>query len=640
MTLAGAPLSVLGPAFAVLGSGLVALYVLKLRRRRVEVPFADLWRRVLRDVESTALWKRLKQLLSLALQLTLLALLLFAIGDPRLQTSKSGRTVAIVLDTSASMQAHDGRGATRMSQAIEAARRELRGLGGGDEALLISMDARPTPLTGLTNDDRELARALDGVHASDSPADLIGALRLAAASLRGRPHPTLVLIGDGAWTPSAIDHLRLSGAAQLDEVDLSGVDVRYQPVGTPADNLAITAFAVRRYRANQTAYEVLVEVQRFSVENTTGKVPFQLELVQDGEVVNVERLELGPGEKLQRLYPNLAGEGTQLEAVLRKVGPGRLDALDVDDRAYALLPARKKVKVLLVSSGNLFLEGALLLDENLEVKKTAPAAYAAADARSFDAVVFDGFVPEAPPPTNALYLDPHGESSPFAVKGELADPIVTETASTHPLMRWVTLKDLNISRASRFQLKPGDVAVASSLREPILVAREEGGRKLVAFGFDLRKSDLPMRVAFPVLVVNAIDWFAGADTGLMASYSTAQPWRLTAPAGASELEVRGPDGHATRLPVRDGRATFTATRVGYYELTAPGAPRRLIAANLTSPAESALLTRRELVAHGQTLRPPEPGRAGMKRTIWSYLLLAVLLLTLFEWLTYNRRVTV
>ena len=55
MTFAGAPLSLVGPALAAGAAALVALYLLKLRRRRLEVPFADLWRRVLSETQSTAL---------------------------------------------------------------------------------------------------------------------------------------------------------------------------------------------------------------------------------------------------------------------------------------------------------------------------------------------------------------------------------------------------------------------------------------------------------------------------------------------------------------------------------------------------------------------------------------------------------
>jgi hypothetical protein len=297
--------------------------------------------------------------------------------------------------------------------------------------------------------------------------------------------------------------------------------------------------------------------------------------------------------------------------------------------------------VLLVSPGNLFLEGALLLDENLDVTKVAPAAYDPVATKKYDAVVLDGYVPPVEPACSALYLDPRGPSSPFQVRGEINAPIVTEIAADHPMMRWVTLKDLNISRASRFQLQPGDVAVASALREPIVVARERGGRKQVAFGFDLRKSDLPMRVAFPVLVVNALDWFGGADTGLLASYPTGRAFSLAAPAGANELLIRGPDGTTAHAPVRDARASYYLRKTGYYEVTSAGdKSTRLIAANLASPSESKIAPRAQLSVDGQPLRAPDPGRLGVRRSLWAYLVLLALLVTTVEWWTYNRRVTV
>ena len=105
MTLLGLPAAQLAPALA-LGSGvLVALYLLKQQRRRVPVPFARLWQRVLRESESSALQRRLKRLLSLLLQLVMLALLVLALGDPRLSQSRAGRTLVLLVDTSASMQA-------------------------------------------------------------------------------------------------------------------------------------------------------------------------------------------------------------------------------------------------------------------------------------------------------------------------------------------------------------------------------------------------------------------------------------------------------------------------------------------------------------------------------------------------------
>ena len=641
MTFAGAPLSLVGPALAAGAATLVALYLLKLRRRRLEVPFADLWRRVLSETQSTALWKKLRRIVSLLVQLVLLALILTALLDPRLSATQHGRSIAIVVDTSASMQATDGGGGrTRLEAAQEEARRIVHGLAGDDEAMIVAMDARPAPRGGFARDDRALLSDIASLRATDTAADLLRALGLAGDALRGRQRPTLVLIGDGAWRQRELDEgaralgdLGPSGAAGgAERSDTNRIDLRYVPVGSSSDNVGITAFAVRRYQANQTSYEVLVEVQSFRKKAST----VTLQLLQDGEVVETQKLALGAGERVQRLYPDLAGAGARLEARLTDAH----DALPRDDVAYAVLPQKRKEKVLLVTGGDLFLEGALLLDENLDVEKIAPGKWDAAASVKYDAVVLDGFTPETPPRTDALYLDPRGAASPFAVRGSVAAPFVTETAAAHPLMRWVALKDLNIAQASAFALERGDVAIASSFKQPIFVARDRDGRKTVALGFDLKRSDLPLRVAFPVLLINALDWFAGADTGLVASYATGRPWRAPVPAGASELWVRAPDGTRTRAPVHDGRASYVAARTGFYELEAAGAPTRTVAVNLANAEESNIEPRQRLSALGSQLSAPELGRIGVRRELWGYFVVLALLLAFVEWWTYNRRVTV
>jgi len=107
------------------------------------------------------------------------------------------------------------------------------------------MDARPAPIGGLANDDRELVREIDQLTASDAPSDLERALRLAADALRGRPNPQLVLVGDGAWDASILNRIKLNAQKpDLSSIDLTGIDLRYVPVGKSADNVGITAFAV------------------------------------------------------------------------------------------------------------------------------------------------------------------------------------------------------------------------------------------------------------------------------------------------------------------------------------------------------------------------------------------------------------
>ena len=87
MIFAGLPLAQLTAIFFAVGFGVLVLYILKLRRRVAAVPFSPIWERILRDKEATTLFSKLKRLLSLLLQLALLALLVLALGDPRAAAS-------------------------------------------------------------------------------------------------------------------------------------------------------------------------------------------------------------------------------------------------------------------------------------------------------------------------------------------------------------------------------------------------------------------------------------------------------------------------------------------------------------------------------------------------------------------------
>jgi von Willebrand factor type A domain/Aerotolerance regulator N-terminal len=630
MTFAGAPLSTLAPIFGVAAAAITALYILKLRRRRIEVPFARLWMRVLAERESSSLWRRLKRLISLMIQLAILALVVAAIGDPRAARGSGGRTIALLVDASASMRAAD-EAPTRFARAQKEAHRLVDGLGPGDAVLVMRLDGQPLALGGLETDDRELHRRIDAIEPSDTPADLDRGLRIAADLLRGQPHPTLILVGDGAWPRDVLDRVRLAapapdGGADLAAIDLAGVDLRYVPVGATGENVGIVGFSVRRYQANRASYEVFVAVRSYRTKPS----PVKLELLQDGEVVDVQTLDLAPGATVEHFYPNLAGAGTRLEA---RIQPG--DPFPVDDHAWALLPPIKKQKVQLVTSGNLFLEGALLLDENAAVDKIPPSAWDPAAQKGYDALVFDGFTPPEKPKIPAIYIDPSGPGSPFAIGGELRSPQITDTAAKHPLMRWVTLRDVNMARASRFVLAPADVALASSARDPIIVARD-GAEKAVAIGFDVRKSDLPLRVAFPVLLVNALEWFAGDDASLQASFRTGRTFHVPA---SGDLLLRDPDGQSSRLAVIDGRAAFTPRKVGFYSMEG-GPEARTLAASLADPAESAIQPAREITVAGRPLAAPEGFSPGLRRELWALLVFAALAIGLVEWWTYNRRVTV
>src|SRR3954465_16027643 len=193
MHFTGIPLQTLIQVGALAGAIVVVFYILKLRRRPVAVPFSKIWTRILRDKEARSLFSQLKRLLSLLLQLALLALLLLALGDPRSAVNLvEGRSIIVLVDASASMQATDV-APSRIDAARERVRSMVRGLSGSDRMLIAQMDAAATPLTTMTGEIAELEAGVAAVKATDASADFARALRFASDSLRGLSSPEIIV---------------------------------------------------------------------------------------------------------------------------------------------------------------------------------------------------------------------------------------------------------------------------------------------------------------------------------------------------------------------------------------------------------------------------------------------------------------
>jgi hypothetical protein len=225
-------------------------------------------------------------------------------------------------------------------------------------------------------------------------------------------------------------------------------------------------------------------------------------------------------------------------------------------------------------------------------------------------------------------------------------------------MRWITLADVYMDKSDAFSPDPkkGESTLAFSVIDPVIAAKRDGKRKILAMGFSLpapgRESatDLTLRVAFPMLLVNALDWFAGDQSDLLTTYATGSRERvpLDGVVGATEAEVRGPDGKVTHTPVIDGLATFYASRVGYYDLAAKAPDGSVLAhielaANLSSPEESDIAPAQKLTlggTSGRELAAPDAFAISHSQKLWIYLIVLAAGLILVEWITYHRRITV
>jgi hypothetical protein len=623
----GGVLGVLG-AF---GAVVTLLYFLKLRRRTVEVPFVRLWQSVLAEERTTRLFAVIKRFLSLLVALAVVGALAFALGDPRFVGARDEGTTSIVLvDASASMSATDVPGG-RLEAARAEVRRRIAHMGPNDRMIVARMAGTTVPLGPIASDPHVLHAALARLDTADTPADLSAALLWALDVARDAPNAEIVVVSDG--------RVAAPGEDVSSRVRDAAIPVRWARIGAGGRNVGITAFAVRRYAIDASRAQVLVEL--WNPGDTAEDV--ELTLLGDGTAIDVSTLRIGAGERLPRVFENVTGADRTLEARIR-FADGSRDALAADDAAYARLPERRRARVLAVTTDDIYLSAALLLDEYLEVVEVAPSELP--PPGRFDVAIFDSFVPPHPYDADTIWLHPlppEGVDGPFAIEGAIARPFFDHLERDHPLLRFTSLRDVNVAEALLVRTEPGDTVVGADERGPLLVAGERHGRRFVALTFDPRASDLPLRVAWPILLLNAIDSFARASSGYVSSYRTGEAWHV--PVGDAQRAILvPPSGRERELPVVEGRAVASGEVAGFYTLRLERdgqAPiEEVLAANLGPGDEVILAPADTLPVAGPPVPPTPPASVALRSEPWTWLVAAAALILAIEWITFHRRWTV
>jgi hypothetical protein len=602
-------------ALAALMPVIVAMYLLKLRRTERVVSSVYLWRRAVRDLEANAPWQRLRRNLLLILQLLFLAALVLALARPfTWAEGGGGRAAILVLDTSASMAATDVT-PSRIEAAKVQARQLVDDLPDDARVTVIAAGQGARVLLASSQDRREIHRAIDGLQAGTGGGDLTAALELASAVAARQPDTEIAVLSDGRVTLP--ERLTVKGR------------VRYLPVGVSGDNQAISTLSLESAPGGEglTAFAQVV--------NYGGAIATRrLTLYADGALVDAYDLEILPGGQRAVLAEALPGATQVVEA--RLTGS---DALPLDDRAWAAHRATESAAVSLITEGNLFLETALALLPGLEVTTSQPSTFSPSNL-----TIFDAYVPLTAtlPSGNLLFIAPPRSTGYFTVTGTLDQPAPRPVDPDDPLLAHVDLVGIGVLEAARVPLpdwaRPVIAGDAAGGTAPLLFAGEVEGRRIAVLTFDLHKSDLPLQVAFPILLANLTGWLApGSGSDLPTQVTPGAAAAVSLPPEVETVTLTRPDGSTVWLGPEGGRVVFADTaQLGVYRLAWGEGEGASFAVNLFAPQESDLRPAETLPLAGieGTGEDGRPGQA--RREWWRPLAWIALALLTIEWLVYQR----
>lgn len=607
---------------------IVLLYLLKLKRRPITVSTLLFWERVMKENRQRALFQKLRNLFSLLLHLLIFLLIVAALAKPALdRLMRDGASVVIIVDTRARMQAVENGGQTRFDRALTEARRYVREAGPGRQLALLSAGASPSVIVPFTSDERALLTGLESLIPTDAGGELDASIALADSLLASRKGDArIVVLTDSEKEKSAAANPKSP--------------VEFFACGTHRDNVAITRFSTRPLLTSPQTSEVLLTIKNFGRTAVSGNV----EISFDGKLLDVKPFTLEPGKERFDVFASVP-RATRSARGWLTARLDTTDALAVDNTAFAVLPPPSSQRVLLVTKGNWFVEKLLAADQQTEFELIDPGAWQPDFAMKFDAVILDNFTPPdfdlATSRGNFLFL----KASPFTTEGApIEQPLVSEIDPSHPIMRLVNLQNVTIVRSAPLKLPNASdnwkwQAPLRSFDNPLLVAgtrrTANGEQRIAALAFDVGDSDLPLRIAFPLLMTNTTRWLAGESHAAANSVLAGENVKLAPGTTISSEPITSADA----TPNRDKTATdsFQPLHDGFHLVTAPGATSWL-AVNTFSEAESDLrIGETSPQTSGALPIAALAGFAGWP--LWQYLALAALVLFTIEWWLFHRRRT-
>jgi Mg-chelatase subunit ChlD len=606
---------------------IVLLHSLKPRGLKVSTTALFIWERVLKERPlATRLGWLLRKNLLLILQLLGVVLLIAALADPALLHlgAPSGDTV-VVMDLTASMKAK-GPGGIRFDTArreflslVDAlpAERKMMLIGAGPETRLI------VPFTG---DKKRLREAARGLMPGDTSGPVKDAILFAHAFLKKGSSDRVVVISDAAF-PGA------------EEFSRQAAYLRFIKIAGGAENTGIVGLDIRRYPDGAERYEVLVHLRNFGVKAL--RAPLTLALGQT--VVARQEIELAAGGRQVLVYPYEGDLAGTLTAQLQID-----DDFATDNRAVLSVSAAPPVRILYVGPGNPFLSRLLRFFPNAQV--TAVEHWQPDTTRRrggqdgvqkdvFDVLIFDRVAPPELTEGNVILINTVAPNLPLRIEGELRTPRISTTLAKHPLTAGLSLGDLHVQESLRVTARGDSIILARAANSPVLVAFERAKLRALFIGFDVMASDLPFRVAFPVLFHNALEWFRPERRDFPAdAVSAGAPMPIFVPPGDRELEITTPSGRTEILQVIRNPTVFSETvEAGVYSYKSAGRAGRF-AVNLFDEEESNIGARLGATATVASPAAQERSAAEAGFSLWPFLLVAVLVILAVElFLAYRMR---
>lgn len=451
---------------------IIFLYLLKQKFEERSISSLYLWQQVLKDVESKSPWQKLRRNLLMFLQILAVVLLSLILSQPYLNSSiSSKKNMLFILDLSMSMKSTDV-GGSRIEEAKKEINKIVKNASPKTSFSLVTISDKVELLLNKTKNKSEVNSLLSKLDAEN----------------------TKIKISDVSnFLSSIMQQDKNTEVAFFTDMDLKFNEkaIKVKRFVGKGDNKSILLISKNK---SEKDMNVLTKIANYSNE----KASIPISLYCDGKLFDSKSIDINSNDTKDVLWNNIALNTMKIECKLEIS-----DDLKEDNIAYLATNKEEKIKTLLVSNGNTFIEKILKVLGNNEVFRVKPEEVNDIKDK-YDLYIFDSVTPiKLPAKSNILWFNPDSNSL-FEVGKEIEISKIEKSESR--MMNGINDNSFSLLKTKNMKMPSGGELILSSKEAPLAFSFSNNDYRMVVFGFDLHNTDLPLKQSFPVLMTNIADW--------------------------------------------------------------------------------------------------------------------------------------
>ena len=597
---------------------IILIHSLKPKPKPLRVSNLFLWKKALKDKKDGIQFLKVNINLPLLFQILFIIMAALALINPIwIYESDIKGNVVIVIDSSASMNTRTANG-TRFEVAKNKVSLLLNDISDVNKVMVIEASHKPVLLQNFTSDLTNIKTMVSDLQPTEIPGNLMASVYFGLSLMNYERGDQMIVYTDAAGQNTE-ELLSLNSAIKLEII--KGGD----------SNIGITKFNFRPDIELNEQYEMILEVQNFNKRPAICPVNVFL----NAQNIYSKTIGLKAREKKLLIFPFQGTEGI-IEASL-----AINDDFHVDNKAFAVIEKSKKIKVLLVGLENYFLQRLLETKANikLEIVSTIDPAFLKARQKDFDIIILDRTISPEIKSGNIISIQSPIANLPFHLDQIETTPMIQDWDREHPILKHVNLSSLKIAEFYQIRDNEDLIPIVTSDQSGLIFAYQTPKLKVIFFSFDLLKSDLPLKVGFPIMVDNIIKWLSPRSISREnLIFQTGEPIPINLMTSAAQFLIR--DAEETLHTIRSEKTKYLfngTKKVGIYHII-DGNQETRFAVNLSDAVESNIHSTDTFIEKDENGKGTDPFE--VEFYFWILLVLISVIFLILEWYFWYKKLTV